>query len=54
MCPREEVAAEYYEVVGTKGGNVLVLCRITFNENYPEKPPRIRFTTEIFHPNVYS
>jgi hypothetical protein len=31
-----------------------VFRRITFNENYPEKPPRIRFTTEIFHPNVYS
>lgn len=27
--------------------------RITFSENYPEKPPRVRFTSEIFHPNVY-
>ncbi|BDA45069.1 Ubiquitin-conjugating enzyme E2 2 [Coccomyxa sp. Obi] len=32
-----------------------IFClRITFNENYPEKPPRIRFTTDMFHPNVYS
>lgn len=34
--------------------DLLGLFRITFNENYPEKPPRIRFTTDMFHPNVYS
>ena len=28
--------------------------RITFSENYPGKPPRVRFTSEVFHPNVYS
>lgn len=28
--------------------------RITFSERYPEKPPRIRFTSEMFHPNVYN
>mmetsp|Transcript_35534 Transcript_35534/g.49329 ORF Transcript_35534/g.49329 Transcript_35534/m.49329 type:complete len:156 (+) Transcript_35534:197-664(+) len=28
--------------------------RMTFGEQYPEKPPRIRFTSEIFHPNVYN
>lgn len=28
--------------------------RITFGEHYPEKPPRVRFTTEVFHPNVYT
>ena len=27
---------------------------MTFGEQYPEKPPRIRFTSEVFHPNVYS
>lgn len=27
--------------------------RITFTEHYPEKPPRVRFTSEMFHPNVY-
>ncbi|XP_015890411.1 ubiquitin-conjugating enzyme E2 2 isoform X2 [Ziziphus jujuba] len=27
--------------------------RLTFGDNYPEKPPRVRFTSEIFHPNVY-
>lgn len=28
--------------------------RITFSDQYPEKPPRVRFTSEMFHPNVYS
>lgn len=28
--------------------------RITFTEHYPEKPPRVRFTSEMFHPNVYN
>ncbi|KAL5556726.1 hypothetical protein UlMin_038962 [Ulmus minor] len=27
--------------------------RLTFGENYLEKPPRVRFTSEMFHPNVY-
>ena len=27
---------------------------MTFGEQYPEKPPRVRFTSEVFHPNVYS
>ncbi len=26
--------------------------RITFGEQYPDKPPRVRFTSEMFHPNV--
>ena len=26
--------------------------RITFGEQYPDKPPRVRFTSEVFHPNV--
>ncbi|KAL4858291.1 3-oxoacyl-[acyl-carrier-protein] synthase 3 [Chlorella vulgaris] len=28
--------------------------RITFGEHYPDKPPRVRFTSEVFHPNVYN
>jgi len=27
--------------------------RLTFPDQYPEKPPRIRFTCDMFHPNVY-
>ena len=30
-----------------------LLLRMTFGEQYP-KPPRVRFTSEVFHPNVYS
>lgn len=36
----------------SREGGVFQL-RLTFSENYPEKPPRVRFTSEIFHPNVY-
>lgn len=28
--------------------------KLQFSERYPEKPPRVRFTCEIFHPNVSS
>ncbi|GAQ78514.1 Ubiquitin-protein ligase [Klebsormidium nitens] len=27
--------------------------RMIFTEHYPAKPPRVRFTTDVFHPNVY-
>ena len=27
--------------------------RLTFCDRYPEKPPKVRFTTKMFHPNVY-
>ena len=27
--------------------------RLDFSEEYPNKPPKVRFVTEIFHPNVY-
>jgi len=27
--------------------------RLTFSEQYPDKPPKVRFTTEVYHPNVY-
>eukprot|EP00879_Flechtneria_rotunda_P007064 GHRR01007414.1.p1 GENE.GHRR01007414.1~~GHRR01007414.1.p1 ORF type:complete len:138 (+),score=33.08 GHRR01007414.1:562-975(+) len=28
--------------------------KLQFSERYPEKPPRVRFTCDMFHPNVYS
>eukprot|EP01097_Dermamoeba_algensis_P004822 TRINITY_DN309_c0_g1_i2.p1 TRINITY_DN309_c0_g1~~TRINITY_DN309_c0_g1_i2.p1 ORF type:complete len:159 (+),score=12.76 TRINITY_DN309_c0_g1_i2:73-549(+) len=28
--------------------------RLNFPDNYPDKPPKVRFTTEMFHPNIYS
>lgn len=33
-------------------GGAYGLC-LTFNKHYPEKPPQVRFTGEIFHPNVF-
>ena len=27
--------------------------KITFSEGYPAKPPRVRFASEMFHPNVF-
>mmetsp|Transcript_31403 Transcript_31403/g.72221 ORF Transcript_31403/g.72221 Transcript_31403/m.72221 type:complete len:159 (+) Transcript_31403:72-548(+) len=27
--------------------------RMTFCDQYPDKPPKVRFTTKVFHPNVY-
>jgi ubiquitin-protein ligase len=38
--------------LATQGG--IFQLRLTFSEHYPDKPPRVRFTNEVFHPNVYS
>jgi ubiquitin-conjugating enzyme E2 A len=27
---------------------------MTFNENYPNSPPTVKFISKIFHPNVYA
>lgn len=27
---------------------------LTFTEEFPNKPPKVRFTTKMFHPNVYN
>ena len=27
---------------------------MTFSEDYPNKPPEVRFITNVFHPNVYN
>ena len=27
---------------------------ITFTEDYPNKPPKVRFVSKMFHPNVYA
>uniref|UniRef100_A0A7S0EQQ4 UBC core domain-containing protein n=1 Tax=Hanusia phi TaxID=3032 RepID=A0A7S0EQQ4_9CRYP len=28
-------------------------ARLSFPDNYPDKPPRMRFLTPVWHPNVY-
>lgn len=32
----------------------MFLLKITFDENYPNKPPNCQFTTPLFHPNIYA
>eukprot|EP00826_Nyctotherus_ovalis_P003752 TRINITY_DN10772_c0_g4_i5.p1 TRINITY_DN10772_c0_g4~~TRINITY_DN10772_c0_g4_i5.p1 ORF type:complete len:120 (+),score=19.12 TRINITY_DN10772_c0_g4_i5:127-486(+) len=34
-------------------GGVFQLA-LEFSEDYPNKPPSVKFTTKIFHPNVYN
>jgi len=34
-------------------GGIFAL-RLTFSEDYPSTAPRIRFTSQMFHPNVYA
>ena len=36
---------------GLAGG--IFSLRLTFPDQYPDRPPRVRFTCDIFHPNVY-
>jgi hypothetical protein len=49
--PGRAVLLKPFAVACREGG--VFQLRLTFLENYPEKPPRVRFTSEIFHPNVY-
>jgi ubiquitin-protein ligase len=28
-------------------------CQFKFNNNYPNKPPEFKFTSPMFHPNIY-
>ena len=35
-----------------EGGTFHLL--IDFSEDYPNKPPRVRFVSKVFHPNVYA
>lgn len=34
-------------------GGVFTL-RLTFSDKYPDKPPKVKFTCEMFHPNVFT
>ncbi len=35
--------------VGSEGG--IFNCKMLFPMEYPERPPKMRFTTPIWHPN---
>ena len=34
-------------------GGIFTL-RLDFSEDYPSKPPKIKFLTKMFHPNIYN
>ena len=36
-----------------RAGGIFSL-RLQFPDQYPDKPPRVRFTCDMFHPNVYA
>ena len=31
----------------------LFQLKLEFTENYPNKPPNVKFISEMFHPNIY-
>jgi ubiquitin-conjugating enzyme E2 I len=39
--------------VGTPWEGGIYKLTVTFPEEYPQKPPKCRFTPPLFHPNVY-
>mmetsp|Transcript_2964 Transcript_2964/g.10698 ORF Transcript_2964/g.10698 Transcript_2964/m.10698 type:complete len:153 (-) Transcript_2964:227-685(-) len=38
---------------GTPWEGGIFSLRLVFTEKYPDRPPRVCFTSDIFHPNVY-
>ena len=40
-------------VPATRTAGGIYSVRLQFPDQYPEKPPRVRFLTEMFHPNVF-
>lgn len=44
------------KIPGKKGGDWedgLYTLTMEFSEDYPSKPPKCKFTTVLFHPNIY-
>ena len=41
-----------YSIYCTLGGTFQLL--LEFTEDYPSKPPVVRFITKMFHPNIYA
>lgn len=39
---------------GTCFENGVFTAKLTFSEDYPLSPPKMKFTCDIFHPNIYS
>lgn len=41
-------------VDGTPWEGGLFQLKLDFTEKYPNKPPHIKFISEMFHPNIYN
>jgi ubiquitin-conjugating enzyme E2 A len=41
-------------VEGTPWEGGLFTLKLQFTENYPNSPPRVKFLTKMFHPNIYN
>ena len=39
---------------GTEWEGGVFKLKMEFTDQYPNKPPNVKFVTEIFHPNVYT
>ena len=39
---------------GTAWDGGLFELRLEFTQEYPTKPPSVRFVTKMFHPNIYN
>lgn len=39
---------------GTEWEGGIFKLRMKFSDQYPNHPPEVKFTTKIFHPNVYT
>ncbi|KAF3841127.1 hypothetical protein F7725_006989 [Dissostichus mawsoni] len=44
----------YFGPVGTPFEDGTFKLLIEFSEEYPNKPPTVRFVSRMFHPNVYA
>ncbi|MES1914027.1 MAG: Ubiquitin-conjugating enzyme E2 2 [Cercozoa sp. M6MM] len=56
--PREDNLLEWNAVIfgpdETPWEGGVFHLRMSFSEEYPNKPPKVVFVTELFHPNVYA
>ena len=39
---------------GTNWDGGIFRLLLEFNEEYPNKPPKVKFLTKMFHPNIYN
>ena len=50
MGPHFVLATPLPSAVPARAGGIYQI-RLQFPDQYPEKPPKVKFVTEMFHPN---